>query len=596
MCEIHTSVIAKPNEYHLFKSPQELAANTLRSSRNRSGNEKIDKLIDPRNISVGLKLLQPSNVLIKDLQYSSELKNYEQIVILNALEDRSTHNPKLLKATFFQKNKGKATILKQLEERWACESNHFNKCAEIHFHRHVTEHNNLLNEDIKSLLIDKWNKFGRDLCCYNYQVITMIPRSNKQSTSVEIDFVKKLSSDIQSEFYTISENFFPNLQKYSIDNLRFYLQEKSKNDKTSLPSDETCDIHISLNSLAKLCTDGNELNALFKNEGKSTIFLHDETVPLKVVNTCEALEEALKLILISSVENRNADKLIRATDAKDHREFKPATINNFMERTYLNYKKRASDNIQHAIWNVNKGSQKLTICLKNEIFFTQENEKVIISIKIEYQTKFGAEQMTKEELMNEWIKLKFNGDCLLVRYRIDAKTLEIISHMKLNIEQIETELKESYSFDPCDMLNVMLNIFNCIRNLPESVYLIQAKNENELNKLLIYKESGIGKKLFTDDSIEISQNFTRKWIPIDRKIITFIHLNELFSPCTFPVREIKTSYVLNPSSLTSASSSTVKNKVKRIVKQSIPIKNETLKNRLRSKSRKLIANKNNRIF
>ncbi|CAO1416336.1 unnamed protein product [Diamesa tonsa] len=139
-----------------------------------------------------------------------------------------------------------------------------------------------------------------------------------------------------------------------------------------------------------------------------------------------------------------------------------------------------------------------------------------ISIKMEYQTKYGAETMSKDELLNEWCRQYFNPNSLTSRYRIDAKSLKILSITTLSIDDIELELKESHNVNPIDVFQNLFNLFNCIQRLPQGRYLIKCRNENSCKKLFLYKVSldDGAKELDCHATIDVQDTFKRKFFPI----------------------------------------------------------------------------------
>jgi hypothetical protein len=300
------------------------------------------------------------------------------------------------------------------------------------------------------------------------------------------------------------------------------------------------DIQISLDVLTKLFVDGTEFNTIFNNESNVTKFVLNETVPLKTIAQSDALEEAIKLIMHFNIEWHNASKTVATNDNKKI-DFKPNTINETMSKIFKNYKKHAGANNEISLWRLEKNSQKLLISISNNFYYINDETRVILSIKFEYQTIFGAEQMSREELLNEWIQIKFSPpNTIIMRYRIHVKSMEILSVIKLKIEDIEKELKDIYNYDPLDSMDILFNLFNCIHNLPESRYIIQGqRNDKECNKLVIYKEvAENGKFITNDEDFKITESFTRKWVPID-KIVTFLHLNEELAPRCFSYKSLK---------------------------------------------------------
>jgi hypothetical protein len=131
-----------------------------------------------------------------------------------------------------------------------------------------------------------------------------------------------------------------------------------------------------------------------------------------------------------------------------------------------------------------------------------------------------------------------------------------LSITQISLEDIERDLKEIYDFNPIDALELLFNTFNTIKNLPHGNYLIQAK----IGSLHIAKSSLAGKELISTKDITINPTFTRKWIPIDEKFPTYIHMSLKIAPCCFPIsfgrKKKGTSYKL-PENVAKKKKSTV---------------------------------------
>lgn len=579
--EIHTCVLPKQSEYRIFKTPEELAANYCETN-----SSDFVELKDPRVNK--FSKLQSSREMIKEYSYSSELNKQEQITILRKLMNDTIFNPKCLKNSL-SLEKCNVSLSKDLEEKWQKEASKFTRCAEIYYHRHITQFNNLVCDNFKKILFEKWKRIEAQFPYIKYQAVTMIVRNpcTKPAFSISIDRIEDIADTFQHELYKIPDELFPNLQDVSVESIKLFTHFRDLyyvDHKFSTKAD----IQISLDVLTKLFVDGTEFNAVFTNERSTTKFILNETVPLKTISQSDALEEAIKLILHFNIEWHNASINVATNDTKKI-DFKPTTINETMSKIYKNYKKHAGANNEISLWRLEKNSQKLLISISTNSYYINDDTKVIISIKLEYQTNFGAEQMSREELLNEWIQIKFSPNTIIMRYRIHVKSMEILSVFKLKIEDVEKELKEIYDYDPSDSIDILFNVFNCIYNLPESRYIIQGqRNEKECNKLIVYKEvTEDGKIITNDEEFKVIESFTRKWIPID-KIITFIHLNEELAPCCFSYKSSKKiSYAVLRNK---------KGPIKKNFQLKSPQKGKVQKKRAKKKTKKLAQKTQKEIF
>lgn len=569
--EIHTCVIPKQREYRIFKTQEEIEANYCEID-----SSDFVELKDPRVNK--FSKLESSRELIKEYSYPSELNKHEQITILRILMNDTIYNPKYLRNSL-SLERSNVIISKELQDKWQKESNKFNRCAEIYYHRHITQFNNLVCDSFKEILFEKWKRIEAQFPFLKYQAITMIVRNpcTKPTFSTLIEHIEDKADSFQHDLYKIPDNFFPNLQDISVESIELftYFKDLSCIDhKLSTKSN----IEISLDVLTKLFVDGTEFNAAFTNENSTTKFILNETVPLKTIIQSDALEDAIKLIMNFNIEWHNASKNIATNDTKKI-DFKPTTINETMSKIYKNYKKHAGANNEISLWRLEKNSQKLLISISNSSYYINDDTKVILSIKLEYQTNFGAEQMSREELLNEWIQIKFSPNTIIMRFRIHVKSMEILSVIKLKIEDVEKELKEIYNYDPLDSMDILFNVFSCIYNLPESKYIIQGqRNDKECNKLIVYKEVVENGKIVTnDEDFQIIESFTRKWIPID-KIVTFLHLNEELAPNCFSYKSSK--------KISYAASKNKKIPIKKIAQHKSPQKGKIQKKRAKKRMNK----------
>ncbi|KAG5681278.1 hypothetical protein PVAND_010729 [Polypedilum vanderplanki] len=556
--EIHMSVLKKQDEYRLFKTPEKIAPNLF----GKTIDDKIFELQDPRKQTT-IKL-KSSFELIKCFSYLSELSKNEQISLLNSIEDKSIHNPKFLKhkKRFFRKKLN--NISPQLIQKWQNEVIYFNKCAEIHYYRHIKELGMILRDNLSLLLTNHWDSIRNELKVYNYQAITMISRNTISQSKIEIKHIANKSEEFNEQMYMISpSSFFCNLQNYSIDNIRHYISRHRIVAHCGDIEDINYDLKLSLGLLKNFILPKKEFITSFKNDGGKINFTFDYSIPLQNVDCCEALEEAIEKILMSNIEWNNISENLKFPKKEKENEmrYQCQIINDFMEKIHGNYKIQAKENTEINLWSIESEKQSFILCVKTNTYFVRQHVRAIVSIKLEYQTNFGAEQMAKEELLKEWIQLKLTENSVVIRYRIDVKSYEILSVQELEIIDIENELKINYNCNPLDIFESIFNLFRCIRNLPNGIYLIFAKNESECSKFLIYKEDVNGKSLSDlQNSFQISHTFTRNWVPIDMKTTTFVHLNELIAPCCFSYKTInKSSYVIkNPENPKSANKNIIK--------------------------------------
>ena len=214
-------------------------------------------------------------------------------------------------------------------------------------------------------------------------------------------------------------------------------------------------------------------------------------------------------------------------------------VDEFLRKMYVKFFKKAGQNKTQRVWNVTHGVQSFKVFVYQQSYFVKSEGNALvpanISIKLEYQTKFGAERMTRDELLKEWTKQKFNPQSATIRFRIDAVTLTILSISYISTEEIEKDLNEFYDINP-EGLSIFGNlaiVFGCFKRLPLGRYNIQTKIDDSCSKLLVYKSSK-NKTSLNDETWQISDLSCPKWMPICVYTPTFLHQNHQFAPCCFP--------------------------------------------------------------
>lgn len=527
--EIHKCVLPRQPEFRVVKSREEVEA-----SFNHLDDASVQDNKDPRRNKT--RLLAPSFELINDYGYSSELTVSEHQIIINSLNIRINHNPSLV-----NRNSGhifnNISTSAQTVEKHKKEIALFNKCAEIFFYRNIGDLNSLVTDDVKLYLIDRWHKLEYDDDDRKFQVITMLLRDQVYAEGTEVEFLQTTRDDFSHDSYVISDTDFPPLHQLSVNDLKFYDNIKTT-ESSDINSNNGCDVALSLDFLAKLFTDSEQFSVQFDNretlDGKLLSIFHN-VLPSKPVSISQALEEVVQNAIRMSFDWSNMNKLVKPTNI-EQLSFRSELVSDKMKKIFLKFKKNAGSNQLENLWMLNHKSERFKLKVTQpSAYFSKINGELIptnISVKLEYQTKYGAEKMTREELIKEWCALKFNLRSTTFRFRIDAMTFKILSITRVSPEEIEHELKEHHGFSSDKSMGCVINLLNCIKRLPECNYLILTKIEDSCKKLYIYKSAANGRSL-SEGPWEVSSEFTRRWIPIDEFTPTFLHENHNFPPCCF---------------------------------------------------------------
>lgn len=535
-------MLPRDDQFRVFKTPEEI----MMCAGLLSGDTSLE-FKDPRGNPT--RLLAPAHELIKDYGYSSELSLNEQRLIMNSLNLNITHNPRLLQR---QPMKGKhQEVPVATAEKLKIESTHFNKCAEIFFYRHISEFNSVIGNDMKQFLVNRWSRLESNYNSFSFQAITMLLRNQVFDGEVDVQLESNETEELAHGAHLIPSNYFPSLDRYSSEDLKFYC---TLSDTRVCEIDSECDVELSLDLLSMLQDDTEEFSVRFEirenSQGKLASTFH-KVLPLNPVDINRALEEITRLSLQMSIDWNNMDKATKIS-SKESSDYRAEQIKETMKRNYGKYRKEAGENNLKKVWRIKSKQQDFVVSVNVEhaYFVKNEDESHVpanISVKLEYQTKFGAEKMTRGELLKEWCQLKFNNESITLRYRVDAAALKILSITRVTLLEIEKELIDHHDTNPIQLLGSLVNLFSCLKRLPEGEYMIRAKVEESCKKLFIYKSSEAG-KLLTNESWDIAAVSSRQWIPIDSSTTSFLHLNQNFPPCCFPIvrRKRQSSYIIKP--------------------------------------------------
>lgn len=541
-------------KYRLLKTSDEVRDVDEEDSEGKPAHSEEPS--DPRKNQT--RQLASSIELIQNYGYSSELTLHEHRSLLNALSLRITHhNPKLLTSNIAQRIFRQRPVLNQnLRAKLILEASHLNKCAEIFFYRHVNEFKELISERMKAFLIERWksreNKFDR-----NYQVITMLLRDHVINEDFRVELTSQDTEEFNREAFLISDQKFPSLSCFSDEDLKFYCSLKD-NQKEAPSLEQTFDIYISIDLLSQLLVDTEQFSASFCNQeddmGNLKTLL-ESSLPPKCATIDFALEEIVRASLLMSIEWSMIDELfeegqdlensVQSRDLGNTSQFQVKSVKDFMTSAFLRLKKSKGSNSSKHLWTMSNQTQSFKLLVEHhDIFFIRKEEvefiPVSISIKLEYQSKFGAEKMSRSELLKEWCRHKFSNSSITLRYRIDAGTLIILSITQLSLDEIEKEMLDAHNMDPNKSIGNLSNLFGCLKKLPQANYKLQTKLENSCNKLLIFKATDdCGSSSSTDEPWEIESVFSRKWIEIDESTPSFLHMNHFFAPCCFPMTKGK---------------------------------------------------------
>jgi hypothetical protein len=258
------------------------------------------------------------------------------------------------------------------------------------------------------------------------------------------------------------------------------------------------------------------------------------------------LNLGLKTSISCELERYNLNRYLDRNIESSLKDYKIFDCNNLISMKLENFLKRKSVDGIVKIWEI-QGPDNLKFAVKyeNYFYFKSENDfqSVHVSVKLDFHTKFGSQQMTKFELINEFVSSYFCGS-LVFRYRIDVNSLMAMSVRVLEWQDVAEELKKLYNIETHDLLNFFACFIHCVHRLPIGNYLLnrRVKTETEVSKIMILQEVDSESEILFDlhqkyKTVECKIENTLssvKFLPISKEI-GLLNLKFKIPPCVFPV-------------------------------------------------------------
>ena len=86
-------------------------------------------------------------------------------------------------------------------------------------------------------------------------------------------------------------------------------------------------------------------------------------------------------------------------------------------------------------------------------------QRFTVSSKVEHQSNFGAEVMTRHELADEWISTLIRPDARLARLRVDPMSNFVLAFQNLSLKQL-TSAGNEVGFKPGEALGNLHSLFS----------------------------------------------------------------------------------------------------------------------------------------
>ncbi|XP_046564307.1 LOW QUALITY PROTEIN: little elongation complex subunit 2-like [Haliotis rubra] len=207
------------------------------------------------------------------------------------------------------------------------------------------------------------------------------------------------------------------------------------------------------------------------------------------------------------------------------------------EENLSQFRQPEEHNTSYNLWNFSG----LSLLVRNSCHgilkgLTQKTQPVLIVPKLEYQVKFGVEQVTISEVSRDWISCYTKPSTKLVRGRINAFTSELVKIDELELNSI---VNPSLPFVPSNALASLHSLFLNLTELPVGQYLLRhSKGDNscQLQKQTDNKRGSYDLKfsyMGFGQSVAQKTESSVPWIPIDPTVLLPAHRKRGRIPCTF---------------------------------------------------------------
>lgn len=173
-----------------------------------------------------------------------------------------------------------------------------------------------------------------------------------------------------------------------------------------------------------------------------------------------------------------------------------------------------------------------------EILDNKEQKLLLLTPKLEHQADLGAEAVTLEEALKQWVSLIFRPHTFLARVRISSETSEILQIEHRTAISINNEIKRLYKTKVENTLIILHNVIQSLANLSPGRYILRHTIRNGAFAAVFKLTESSGKNNLDIHTIydEIFHTLpTSPWIPLDKTLPTpmlkcFERMPALFYP------------------------------------------------------------------
>nr|XP_014096136.1 little elongation complex subunit 2 [Bactrocera oleae] len=376
-------------------------------------------------------------------------------------------------------------------------------------------------------------------------------------------------------------SWIENYMDYYISNMK----SVSKHDNTwqeSIISEKPAhQIYIPLESLLFLLTAGSgadlptevPLDIADNSEGNFKIIKFKEPFPPRVCGWFahkQVVENAFEALLSRNndtqwlhVEHYDAELRknkeapeIRAVNHSDT-DFRVYKIDEYLEK-FTNTKAEDCIKTNYAVieWDLNgKIDEQNTTQLQ---FFTKlkcspSNDEYGVQLlsshplKLEYKPQFGAEEMTKYELIQEWLRIKLFGQCrgfsnYAICLRIAANDFSMELEHKILLTGIEKQLAELHQINMPKLLTGLADTLNLLAKMPTGKYFLRFNSKFSNTLLLSAPSKEITSStvflhsLIQEEPSDLVFMTEVQHLPINDSLCSALHKHYKIIPCALRPR------------------------------------------------------------
>lgn len=429
-----------------------------------------------------------------------------------------------------------------------------------HFERHLSQRCTKVNPVLKDFVMANWKlsvvDVMRRFATNWYRLQAGVPLTKTGPGAVQVD---AKSVHAEEDGYVL-KSVCHNTQRYmykTVDSLlnwreashaardREHIQQKCRSlandfDVTAiLPLSSLCLLldyasNTSTNWMIDFEVNNLPTGSVFQRKCRIAI---SRPLPRLTMNGLEMHKVAFKYLLRTSMipriekmyscKEKRETKRMQMNDriSVESQEYRCRTFDNYLAQVYDKYAAFTvpKGNTMYRVWELSdnqseQNSMRILVTSKQDAYQpTRDGQYNYInySSKVEFQNEFGAEQMTKSELLREWCRCYFRPNsttqrgkiyfhryglfliltfaCLTILHicisvRIDVESQRIVQCKEITLDDIERDLQRLYQIDARTLLENLWCLLRTIQKFPQGEYLFRHEPKHN-NQVMVYAKT-----------------------------------------------------------------------------------------------------------